>query len=332
MTQSLVDANAPRIDSRQQHRPQGDHDAIFATLAIAAAAAAIAIATAADRRRRHHRPAHGTSPAPTDAETTVPVGTIPDPAACAEGLTLDEGVLTVATGEPAFPPYVIDDAPESGEGFEAAVAYAVAEQLGFAPEDVVWVRTLFDAAIAPGPKDFDFNLQQYSITEERLEVVSFSVPYYTSTQAIVAGRRLPGDRGDDAAGAAGAPTRRRRRDHQPGARRGGHPAVAEDVQVFNTNADAVQALSTQQVDGLVVDLPTALFLAAVEIEGGVVVGQFPPIDAAPGEDWGLLFEQDNPLVECVDYALLRLRESGELDEITTTWMEEATEVPVFDLE
>ena len=121
----------------------------------------------------------------------MPVGTIPDPAACAEGLTLEEGVLTVATGEPAFPPYVIDDAPESGEGFEAAVAYAVAEQLGFAPEAVEWVRTPFDAAIQPGPKDFDFNIQQYSITEERLEVVSFSVPYYTSTQAIVANADSP---------------------------------------------------------------------------------------------------------------------------------------------
>ena len=268
-----------------------------------------------------------------DAETSIPVGTMPDPAACAEGLTLDEGVLTVATGEPAFPPYVIDDAPESGEGFEAAVAYAVAEQLGFADDAVEWVRTPFDAAIAPGPKDFDFNLQQYSISEERLEVVSFSVPYYTSTQAIVAGPDSP---------AIGAATLPDLQDLRLGVAAGTTSLAlvedviqpAEDAQVFNTNADAVQALSTQQVDGLVVDLPTALFLAAVEIEGGVVVGQFPPIDSAPGEDWGLLFEQDNPLVECVDYALLRLRESGELDEITTTWMrpEEATEVPVFDLE
>jgi polar amino acid transport system substrate-binding protein len=265
------------------------------------------------------------------AETTVPVGTIPDPAACAEGLTLEEGTLTIATGEPAFPPYVIDDDPTTGEGFEAAVAYAVAGQLGFADEDVEWVRTPFDAAIQPGPKDFDFNLQQFSISPERLEVVSFSVPYYTSTQAIVATADSP------AAGATTLP------DLQ-GLRLGvaaGTTSLAlvedviqpeEDVQVFNTNADAVQALSSQQVDGLVVDLPTALFLAAVQIDGGVVVGQFPAVDAAPGEDWGLLFEQDNPLVECVDYALLRLRESGELEEITTTWMEEATEVPVFDLE
>ncbi len=299
-------------------------------IAIAAAAAAIVIATTASTAGATTVPPTE-PPGTTDAETTVPVGTIPDPAACAEGLTLEEGVLTVATGEPAFPPYVIDDAPESGEGFEAAVAYAVAEQLGFAPEDVEWVRTLFDAAIAPGPKDFDFNLQQYSITEDRLEVVSFSVPYYTSTQAIVAGPDSP---------AIGATTLPELQDLRLGVAAGTTSlALVEEViqpsaeaQVFNTNADAIQALSTQQVDGLVVDLPTALFLAAVEIEGGVVVGQFPPIDAAPGDDWGLLFEQDNPLVECVDYALLRLRESGELDEITTTWMEEATEVPVFDLE
>jgi polar amino acid transport system substrate-binding protein len=267
----------------------------------------------------------------TAADSTVAVGTIPDPAACAEGLTLEEGVLTVATGEPAFPPYVIDDAPESGEGFEAAVAYAVAEQLGFAEDAVEWVRTGFEEAIQPGPKDFDFNLQQYTITDERAEVVSFSVPYYTSTQAIVATADSP---------AVGVSTLPELQELRLGVAAGttSLDLVEEviqpsaDPQVFNENAAAVQALTTQQVDALVVDLPTALFLAAVQIEGGEVVGQFPPVDAAPGDDWGLLFEQDNPLVECVDYALLRLRESGELEEITTTWMEEATDVPVFDLE
>ena len=301
------------------------------TTAIAAAAAAIVIATTTSTAVATTVPPTEPPDTTGDTATTTPVGTIPDPAECAEGLTLEDGVLTVATGEPAFPPYVIDDAPESGEGFEAAVAYAVAEQLGFAPEAVEWTRTSFDEAIQPGPKDFDFNIQQYSISEERLEVVSFSVPYYTSTQAIVANADSP---------AIGATTLRDLQALRLGVAAGTTSlALVEDViqpsadvQVFNTNADAVQALSTQQVDALVVDLPTALFLAAVEIEGGEVVGQFPPIDTARGEDWGLLFEQDNPLVECVDYALLRLRESGELEDITTTWMEEATEVPVFDLE
>jgi polar amino acid transport system substrate-binding protein len=299
------------------------------TLAIAGASA---IAVAAVPSATGATTVPPSEPAGTDAaDTTVPVGTIPDPAACAEGLTLEEGVLTVATGEPAFPPYVIDDAPESGEGFEAAVAYAVAGELGFADEDVVWVRTPFEAAIQPGPKDFDFNLQQYSITPERVEVVSFSLPYYTSTQAVVATAESP---------AAAASTLADLQALRLGVAAGTTSLAlieeviqpAEGAQVFNDNAAAVQALTTQQVDGLVVDLPTALFLGGVQIEDGVVVGQFPPVDAAPGEEWGLLFEQDNPLVECVDYALLRLGESGELEEITTTWMEEATEVPVFDLE
>ena len=110
------------------------------------------------------------------AESTMPAGTIPDPAACAEGLTLEDGVLTVATSEPAFPPYVIDDDPTSGEGFESAVAYAVADQMGFDADHVEWVRAGFDESIAPGPKDFDFNIQQYTITSDREAVVSFSLP------------------------------------------------------------------------------------------------------------------------------------------------------------
>jgi polar amino acid transport system substrate-binding protein len=302
---------------------------IVATAASTLAVAGTAVATSVPPTE----PPAGTetTAAAGTTESTAAVGTIPDPAACAEGLTLEDGVLTVATGEPAFPPYVIDDDPESGEGFEAAVAYAVADQMGFAHDDVAWVRTPFDAAIQPGPKDFDFNLQQFSISPERLGVVSFSVPYYTSTQAIIAGPDSP---------AVGATTLPELQQLRLGVAAGTTSLALiedviqpdEDVQVFNTNADAVQALSTLQVDALVVDLPTALFLAAAEIDGGVVVGQFPPIDAAPGADWGLLFEQDNPLVECADYALLRLRESGELEAITTTWMEESTEVPVFDLE
>ncbi|MFZ9751757.1 MAG: transporter substrate-binding domain-containing protein, partial [Candidatus Nanopelagicales bacterium] len=108
--------------------------------------------------------------------------------------TLTPGTLTIATGEPAYYPWVIDDEPESGEGFEAAVAYAIADELGYDSADVTWVRTSFDAAIAPGPKTFDFNLQQYSITDQRKEVVDFAGPYYQANQAIVsfAGSKLEG--------------------------------------------------------------------------------------------------------------------------------------------
>ena len=269
--------------------------------------------------------------ADTAAGSTEPVGTIPDPAACAEGLTLEEGVLTVATGEPAFPPYVIDDDPTSGEGFEAAVAYAVAEELGFAHDDVVWVRTPFEAAIQPGPKDFDFNLQQYGITPEREEVVTFSLPYFTNNHALVAFADAP---------AAEVATLAEIRDLRIGVASGTTTLqFVEDViqpndapQVFADNAAVTQAMSTQQVDAIAVDLYTALYLTAVELENAVVVGQFPPVDDAEGEQWGLLFEKDNPLAECVDYAILRLRESGELDEITTQWMSSEIDVPMFDLE
>jgi len=278
-------------------------------------------------------PTDSTAPAGTAAGSSVPAGTIPDPAECAAGLTLKDGVLTVATGEPAFPPYVIDDDPTNGEGFEAAVAYAVASQMGFEPDAVEWVRTPFEAAIAPGPADFDFNLQQYGITPEREEVISFSLPYYTSTHAMIALADTA------AAEAASIPALQALR---IGVASGTTTLqFVEDViqpsnapQVFNDNASVVQALSTQQIDAIIVDLPTALFLSATEeqLAEAVVVGQFPPVDSAEGEPWGLLFEKDNPLVECVDYALLNLRESGELEAITTEWMEDSTAVPLIDLE
>ena len=269
----------------------------------------------------------------TAVGSTEPAGTIADPATCAEGLTLEEGVLTVATSEPAFPPYVIDDDPTSGEGFESAVAYAVAEEMGFDAEHVEWVRAGFEESIAPGPKDFDFNLQQYGITPEREQVVSFSLPYYTSTHALIA---IGGTAAAEATDLASL------RDLRIGVASGTTTLqFVEDVlqptetaQVFDDNSATIQALSTQQIDAIVVDLPTALFLTATEeqLADAVVVGQFPPIDSAEGEPWGLMFEQDNPLAECANYAILRLRESGELDEITTTWMEESTEVPLIDLE
>lgn len=274
-------------------------------------------------------------PATTAAEGSSagsePAETIPDPAACAEGLTLDDGVLTVATGEPGYPPYIIDDDPTNGEGFEAAVAYAVAAEMGFEHDDVVWVRTPFEAAIQPGPKDFDFNLQQYGITPERGEVVTFSLPYFTNTHALVAFADSP---------AAGVATLPEIQDLRIGVASGTTTLqFVEDViqpneapQVFADNAAVSLAMSSQQIDAIAVDLYTALYLTGVELDNAVVVGQFPATDDAEGEQWGLLFEKDNPLAECVDFAILRLRESGELDEITTRWMSSEIDVPVFDLE
>ena len=227
--------------------------------------------------------------------------------------TLTTGKLTIATGEPAYYPWVIDDAPESGEGFEAAVAYAVAEQLGFAKEDVVWVRTTFDGAITPGAKTFDFNLQQFSITEERKAAVDFSSPYYSAPQAIVsfAGSAIEGkttiaDLKGAKLGAAVGTTSLDAIKNQ----------IGVEPQVFNDNAAAVLALQNGQIDGLVVDLPTAFYLSGVEVENGLIVGQLP--STGDGDNFGLLLAKDSPITSCVSQAVDALRADGTLDSIAAT--------------
>ncbi|MEN9621195.1 MAG: hypothetical protein RL499_1388 [Actinomycetota bacterium] len=238
-----------------------------------------------------------------------------------------EGKLTIATGEPAYYPYVIDDNPESGEGFEAAIAYAVAEELGFAPEDVVWVRTSFEAAIQPGPKDFDFNLQQYTITDERAENVDFSSPYYSTPQAVITVESSP---------AAGATSLADLADYLVGAATGttSFTAIEEQIaptagaQAFNTNDDAVLALQNGTIDALVVDLPTAFFLTGVVLDGGVLLGQL-PADAGISDEWGLVLAKDSPLTAAVTAAVDALRESGRLAEIADEWLGADAGAPIL---
>jgi len=258
------------------------------------------------------------SAAPTTAETSA--------SACApESLqTLTSGKLAIGTGEPAYFPWVIDDAPESGEGFEAAVAYAVAAQLGFASEDVSWVRTTFDGAITPGAKDFDFNLQQFSITEERKAAVDFSSPYYSAPQAIVSYAGSPIEGLTTIAELKGA---------KLGAGVGTTSLDAistvfgSEPQAFNDNAAAVAALKNGQIDGIVVDLPTAFYLAGVEVEGGIIVGQIP--STGDSGDFGLLLSKGSPITSCVSQAVDAIRASGELDEITAKWLSTDAGAPVL---
>jgi polar amino acid transport system substrate-binding protein len=232
--------------------------------------------------------------------------------------TLTEGKITVATGEPAYYPYVLDDAPDSGEGFEAAVAYAIAEELGFAPEDVIWVRTTFEAAIQPGPKGFDFNLQQYTITEERAQNVDFSLPYYSTPQAVIT---------VESSAAAGVTTIAELQDFLIGAASGttSFDAIEQTVkptqgaQAFNNNDDAKLALETGQIDALVVDLPTAFYLTGVELTGGIIVGQL-PTSAGLSDDWGLVLSKDSTLTASVNAALQSLRDSGRLQELADEWL------------
>ncbi len=238
-----------------------------------------------------------------------------------------EGKLTIGTGEPAYFPWVIDDAPETGEGFEAAVAYAVAEELGFAPEDVVWVRTTFDEAIAPGPKNFDFNLQQYSITEDRKANVDFSSPYYETTQAIIT---------VEGSAAAGATSIEDLKGLLIGAATGttslasieSQIAPTAGAQVFNSNDDAKLALESGTVDAIVVDLPTAFYLTGVELTGGLIIGQL-PLEDGTGDLFGLVLAKDSPLTASVTAAVDALRDSGKLAEIEAEWLSESVAVPVL---
>jgi polar amino acid transport system substrate-binding protein len=252
--------------------------------------------------------------------------TATEASASASGVSCDKatletqtpGKLVIATGQPAFEPWVKDDAPESGEGFEAAVAYAAAEKLGYEAADVQWTRTTFDVAIAPGAKDFDWNLQQFSITEDREKAVDFSSSYYDVNQAIVSYAGSP---------IADAKTLADLESAKLGAAVGSTSldaaqelATGEEVAVFNDNAAAVSALKNEQIDGLVVDLPTAFYLVAAELDAGVIIGQLPATDGATTDQFGILLPNNSALTLCTAQAVDELRADGTLNTLEQTWL------------
>jgi polar amino acid transport system substrate-binding protein len=226
------------------------------------------------------------------------------------------GKLTVGTDKPAFPPYFEDDDPTNGRGFESAVAYAVAEKLGFAKDEVSWTTVPFNSSYAPGPKDFDFDINQISITPQRAKVVDFSTPYFTAPQAVVAPKGSPVSSATSLAGLAKA---------KIGVQVGTTSLDAvratikpsQDPQVYNDSNDVTRALKGGRVDAVVVDLPTAFFLTGAEVQDAKIVGQF----AAPGgDDWGLLLQKGSKLTPCVSQAIGELRSSGELKRLQDRWM------------
>jgi polar amino acid transport system substrate-binding protein len=249
---------------------------------------------------------------------------------CAAGKTLEDGVLTIATGNPAFYPWVLNDDPESKEGFEAAAAYAIAEAMGFDEDHVTWVRTSFDEAIQPGAKNFDFNMQQYSITAERERMVDFSLPYYTSAMAVLTTQSVV-DAGLEPTiaslqgaiwGADAATT--------AVAMLGEIVAPSRDPLLYGDNVDVTAAIQAGQIDAALFDLPTALYLSAVVLNDGVILGQFPAERSENPDQFGLLMEEGNPLKECVDEAINALTQSGELRAIETRWLQETTGVPIIE--
>jgi len=268
--------------------------------------------------------------APADAPTAgAPSATASAAAAadCPEGAlpTLTAGTLTIGTDQPVYQPWYVDDKPENGQGFESAVAYAVADQLGYPKDKVAWTRVPFNAAIQPGPKPFDLNLTEFSITDERKQAVDFSAPYYDVKQAVVALSDNPFAGSTTIAGLAGA---------RLGAQVGttSYDAINAVIKpttpaaVFNTNDDAKLALSNGQVDAIVVDLPTAFFITSAELQNSKIVGQLPAGTGTP-EQFGAVLDKGSPLTSCVSQAVDALRSAGTLTALEKQWLTAAGSAP-----
>jgi len=225
-----------------------------------------------------------------------------------------EGKLTVATGEPAYGPWVEDDDPTTGQGYESAVAFAVAEQMGYDADDVVWVRTTFDEAIAPGPKTYDLNLQQFSITDQRKKAVDFSSPYYETRQAVVT---LPGSAAADATSIADLEGLAIGAQSATTSYTAAETAIDPDggVQAYNSNDDAKAALESGQVDAIVLDVPTATYF----VDGGVVLGQLPAAEGA-SDELGIVLPLGSDLTADVTAAVDALRADGTLDQLQQQWL------------
>lgn len=249
--------------------------------------------------------------------------------ACAPGRLATEvpGKLTVGTDKPAYAPWFSDDDPSNGKGFESAVAYAVAEQLGYERDAVVWQHTPFNSAFAPGAKKFDFDINQVSINEDRKKAVAFSSGYYDVRQAVVALKSSK---------AAKATSLADLKDVKLGAQVGTtslqfiDDLVKPDQKpaVYQRNDFAKSALKTGQVDAIVVDLPTAFYITGAEVPEATVVGQFPNSTDNP-EQFGLVLDKESALTSCVSGAVDALRKDGTLAALEKEWLSDAVDAPVL---
>ncbi|HYN92248.1 MAG TPA: transporter substrate-binding domain-containing protein [Pilimelia sp.] len=253
------------------------------------------------------------APAPTTTGSPVPA------LSCDKSTlkTRTAGKLTIGTDNPAYEPWFTDNKPENGEGFEGAVAAAVAGKLGYAASDVTWTRVPFNNAIAPGPKQYDIDLNQFSITPERRKAVDFSAPYYLVRQSVIALKSGRIARATKLADLKNA---------RLGAQVGTTSLVGitelikpdREPRVYNSNDDAKKALQNKQIDGLVVDLPTAFFMTSAELRDAVIVGQLPQVGVP--EQFGIVLDKDSPLTGCVSKAVDDLRREGLLTEMEEKWL------------
>lgn len=264
----------------------------------------------------------------TGCAPAAPAVQAPAATACAPGAlpTLTAGTLTIGTDQPVYPPWYADDDPASGKGFEGAVAYAIAGELGYGKDKVTWARVPFNAAVQPGPKTFDLNLTEFSITPERANAVDFSTPYYDVKQSVIALKTSK---------FAGATTLAGLKDAKLGAQVGTTSydvigkqiAPTAQVAVFNTNDDAKLALTNGQVDAIVVDLPTAFYITSAEIEAAKIVGQLPQLPGGKPEQFGAVLDKGSKLTTCVSAAVDRLRTAGTLTALENQWLATAGSAP-----
>jgi polar amino acid transport system substrate-binding protein len=272
------------------------------------------------------------------ASSGRPDGSAAAPASCGKDRLqlVNEGTLTIGTDNPAFPPWFgggtkkgsqwkLND-PSTGKGFESAVAYAVAGYLGFARSEVQWKYVPFNRSFAPGKKTFDFDINQISFTPQRAKVVTFSASYYNVNQSIVGLKTKP---------IARVRSIRGLKRYKLGAQLGttsyqyivNRIKPSQQPAVYDTNDAAVTALKNGQIDGIVVDLPTAFYVTAVQVPNGKIVGQFP--SPPGGEHFGMVFQKGSPLVRCVNSALAFLKRNGRLASIQRVWLARATGAPVL---
>jgi len=237
------------------------------------------------------------------------------------------GKLTIATDTPAYDPWFSNNDPTNGKGYESAVAYAVADQLGFSRDEVTWVKVPFNSSYKPGAKNYDFDINQISITPARAKVVDFSDGYYAAAQAVIA---LKGSKASEATSLADL------KDLKLGAQTGTTSLTAirdviqpsQDPAVFEDTNAAKQALLNHQVDAILADLPTAFYISAVEIPNSTIVGQFQP-ETGQQEEFGMLFQKGSGLVPCVNEALATLKSNGTLADLEKKWLSDVVNVPTL---
>jgi len=272
-------------------------------------------------------------------EASVTPSASPDACAKASLKLTTAGKLTIGTDNPAYPPYFqIPDGtatkpwelgdPTNGQGFESAFAYALADKLGFTKDEVAWIVVPFDNSFAPGTKTFDLDVNQVSYKPDRAQAVDLSDGYYTLNQSVVALK---------ANAIAGAKSIADLKAYKFGAQAGTTSldtintviAPTTAAKVYSSNDDAIAGLKAKQIDGLVVDLPTAFYVTAAQVENSVIVGQFAPPTGAEAEHFSVVLAKGSPLTACVNAAIAGLKTDGKLDAITKEWLSDKASAPVF---